>query len=105
MYLASMDVPDADAVALLGSTSKVLKISQEQAFEAFGNYWSTVYAPTLYPNYFARAKGARDFLLNMHSVHETVTRTVPTVPVSGTVMVLVMPVASLSGIAVAGVAV
>ena len=76
MFLASMDVPDADAVALIGSTAKVLNISQNDAFEAFGNYWSTVYAPSLYPAYFAKAKGARDFLLNMHGVHETVTRTV-----------------------------
>ena len=76
MFLASMDVPDSDAVMLLGSTSKILKISQEQAFEAFGNYWSTVYAPSLYPIYFQKAKGAREFLLGMHSVHETVTRTV-----------------------------
>lgn len=76
MFLTSADVPDADAVALIQATSTVLGISQDDAYEAFGNYWSTVYAPTLYPMYFSKAKTAREFLLGMQGVHETVTRTV-----------------------------
>lgn len=76
LFMASADVPDADAIALIQATAGVLGVSQEEAFEAFGNYWSTTYAPNLYPIYFQKAKTAREFLLGMHGVHETVTRTI-----------------------------
>jgi hypothetical protein len=49
----------------------------EQAAEAFGDYWVNVYAPNIYRTYFRTAKSAREFLLQMDRVHESVTMNIP----------------------------
>ncbi|MEM1413362.1 MAG: heme NO-binding domain-containing protein [Myxococcota bacterium] len=56
------DVPDGDAVKMIGTTAEVLGISVEQAMEAFGIHWSTTYAPSIYDSYFQKAKNAREFM-------------------------------------------
>jgi hypothetical protein len=54
----------------------VLNISLVQAADAFGDYWSTVYAPKIYGAFYDTAKSAREFLLKMDDVHTIMTSTV-----------------------------
>ena len=70
-------VPDADVHALITATAQVFGISEADAIEAFGFHWSTIYAPSVYPAYFERAKGARAFLLSLDEVHVAMTARVP----------------------------
>lgn len=70
------DVADPDVVALIGVTAEVLGISVDDAMHAFGVHWSSAYAPKVYPQFFANATSAKDFLLKMDQVHTTVTNTV-----------------------------
>jgi Haem-NO-binding len=69
------DIPDGDAMALMKGIATATSLSMEQVMEAFGEHWSSIYAPTLYGAYFAQAKTARDLLLNLDKIHEVVTRT------------------------------
>ena len=74
VFITTEDVPDADVVAMIGHAAETLGVSTQAAMDAFGEHWSTEYAPRLYKVYFDRASNVREFLLNMAKVHETVTR-------------------------------
>ncbi|MFO0604399.1 MAG: heme NO-binding domain-containing protein [Polyangiales bacterium] len=76
VFMTTEDVPDGEVLGLIGATSKVLGVSNEQTMEAFGDHWSTKYAPSIYGVYFDKATNARDFLLSLHEVHQRMTRTV-----------------------------
>lgn len=76
-FLPISDIDDKKIFELIGSSCKVLKISQQQAFDAFGEYWSAVYAPKNYGAYYASAKNAKDFILKMDSVHVATTKNMP----------------------------
>ncbi len=73
-FTTTTNVPDADVVKMIGATATVLKITGEQAMEAFGEYWSTKYAPSIYEVYFAKAKTAREFLMSLDGVHVAMTK-------------------------------
>ncbi len=75
MFTTLEDVPDGNVLALMKGIATALSLSMEQVMDAFGEYWSCVYAPALYEIYFTKAKTARDFLLNLDNIHEIVTRT------------------------------
>lgn len=68
-------VPDGDVVKLLGATAVVLGMDLEQAMDAFGDFWSTTYAPSVYAAYFKKAKCAKDLLLNLDHIHVVMTKT------------------------------
>lgn len=76
-FLATENIPDNDVLKLFSATCSVLKVSEEKAAEAFGEYWCVSYAPRIYKGYFAGAKGAKQFLMNMKRVHEIVTQSIP----------------------------
>ncbi|MBI5478743.1 MAG: heme NO-binding domain-containing protein [Deltaproteobacteria bacterium] len=75
LYIPLQDVDDDEALRLIQSTCKVLGLSLQQAADAFGEYWMTVYAPKVYKSFLEKAKSARDFLLAMDQLHTTVTST------------------------------
>ena len=77
LFLPTQNVDDDVALKVVGSVCSVLNISLVQAADAFGEYWSTVYAPTMYGAFYDAAGSAREFLLKMDRVHVTMTRTVP----------------------------
>lgn len=70
------DVPDAQILALMKGVAKAASLSMAQVMEAFGEYWSTQYAPTVYKAYFGSAKSTRDFLLNLDQIHVAMTRSI-----------------------------
>jgi hypothetical protein len=74
IFTTSGVVADGDVLKLVGATAEVLKISAQAAMDAFGDYWSTTYAPAIYGVYFQRAKTARDFLLSLDEVHVAMTK-------------------------------
>ncbi|MFC1643152.1 heme NO-binding domain-containing protein, partial [Myxococcota bacterium] len=44
-HLPVEDVDDSEATAIIRGTCRVLSLSLEEASDAFGEYWMTVYAP------------------------------------------------------------
>jgi hypothetical protein len=75
LFFTMAIVPDDDVVKLLRSTATVLGVTLEEAMDAFGDFWSTTYAPSIYGAYFKKAKGAKDFLLNLDHIHVAMTKT------------------------------
>jgi len=76
-FLATENIPDQEVLKLFGAACSVLRISEEKAAEAFGEYWCVTYAPRIYKGYFVGAKGAKQFLMGMKRIHETVTQSIP----------------------------
>jgi Haem-NO-binding len=74
LFMVAGVVPDADVMKLIAGTADVLKVSTQQAMDAFGEHWASVYAPQLYGVYYARASNAREFLLHMNDVHLSMTK-------------------------------
>ncbi len=74
-FIATEDVDDSSAMAILKATCEVLGVTLEQAAEAFGDYWVNVYAPNVYDIYYKNVNSARDFLLKMDEVHVKATKT------------------------------
>jgi hypothetical protein len=74
-FSISEDVADSEILAILDGIGKAVSLSKNQVMEAFGEYWSSVYAPDLYGVYFAKAKSTRELLLSLDSVHVAMTKT------------------------------
>jgi hypothetical protein len=75
IFLPMAQVDDSQVVKVVEALCKNLNISLAEAADAFGAYWVNVYAQKLYPQFYARNKTARDFLLDMDNVHLQMTRT------------------------------
>jgi hypothetical protein len=73
-YSVLEDVPDTQALAVIQGVAEAAGITMAQAMDAFGEHWSTQYAPNVYKGYFARAKSTRELLLNLDQIHSEVTR-------------------------------
>ncbi len=77
IFSATNVVEDETVLKVVASVHKVLNITPLQAADAFGDYWVNVYAPRIYGAYLQEAKSARELLLGMDKIHETVTSTIP----------------------------
>jgi len=77
VFLATADFDDKDVEKVLQATCKELGLTLSQAAMAFGEYWMTEFAPKIYGPYLRRASNARDFLLNLNSMHAATTKTLP----------------------------
>ncbi|WP_263378268.1 heme NO-binding domain-containing protein [Granulicella paludicola] len=71
------DVPDTDVHKLIKGIADVNGLKVDQVIEAFGDYWSSVYAPSIYSVYFDKAKSAKELLTNLGNIHTVVTKSVP----------------------------
>jgi hypothetical protein len=67
------DIDDALVLKVIGAAAGVLKITQQQAIDAFGEHWSLTYAPSIYGVYFDKCNNARDFLLSLAAIHVRMT--------------------------------
>ena len=74
IYGTFEDVPDSEMYSLLKAVSAALDLPPDGVMEAFGEYWSTVYAPRVYQAYYAGAKNSREFLLHLDDIHTIMTR-------------------------------
>lgn len=75
-FMVTQDIPDADVMKVVETTCKVLKITLQQAADAFGDYWVNDYAIKIYKSYYRKSNSAKEFLLNMDNVHKTVTENI-----------------------------
>jgi len=74
IFFATEDVSDPIALQILDKTCSVLGLDRQQAADAFGEYWVNTFASRIYKVHFSKAKTAREFLLKMDDVHQSVTR-------------------------------
>jgi hypothetical protein len=68
------EVPDAQILAIMKGIATANSISLAQVMEAFGEHWSNLFAPKLYPSYFSGAKSTRELLLSLDNVHVQITQ-------------------------------
>ena len=68
------DVSDTEILAILKGVSSVMAIPMNDVMNAFGEYWSTEYAPSIYKSYFDKARSTREFLLCLDDIHVAMTR-------------------------------
>ena len=74
-FLPIIDVDDSQVMNIVKSVCETLKIPLTQAADAFGDYWVNVYSQKMYSAYY-KNKTAKDLLLNMDSIHTTITKTI-----------------------------
>lgn len=77
IILPGHDIDDATVLTLFKAVCEEGKITFEQAADAFGQHWVSIFAPRLYPHFYRGVTNARDFLLKMDTVHVITTQTVP----------------------------
>ncbi len=75
VILLSTDVDDASALALFAEAQRRYFKSHEELADAYGNYWSVIYAPRIYTSVYKGVMSARQFLLKLDKVHVQVTQT------------------------------
>ncbi len=68
------DIPDEKDMQALRATCEVLGISLQQVADAFGDYWVNVFSQKYYSIYYEKRKNAREFILYMDHVHDTMTQ-------------------------------
>ena len=71
---AISDIDDKTVFNLIENTCKVLNLSKQQACDAFGEYFVNTFAPGIYGGYYVMFKSAKQFIMGMDKVHETVTK-------------------------------
>ena len=77
LFNITSNVEDESVLEIVNATCKVLNLTLPQAADAFGDYWVNVYAPKVYSMYYRKAHSAKEMLLNMDKLHETVTASIP----------------------------
>jgi len=75
VYSTFENVPDSELHSLLKAASVSLDLPLEAVLDAFGDYWSTVYAPRVYKAYYS-ARNSRDLLLHLDDIHLAMTKSI-----------------------------
>lgn len=74
-YLNNADIDEETFKKLINELSKVSKLSVNQIFDAFGDYWVNVFSQKYFKSYFRTYKNAKDFLKAMDKIHVNVVNT------------------------------
>jgi len=74
VFFAAMDIEDDKVLKIVDNAIKILNVNKNDFFELFGEYWVTGYATKIYKPYFLLSSNAKEFLSNMKTVHELVTK-------------------------------
>jgi len=74
LFVTSEDLPDAKIIDLFNALAEIAGRPVAAVMEAFGEHWSSDYAPRVYRAYYRTAKSARELLLNLDHVHVVMTR-------------------------------
>ncbi len=77
VFLATSDIDDNCVIKLIKSLCEELNLSLPDIADLFGDYWVNIFAPKIYGIYYKDQKSAKEFLINMDSVHEETTRSMP----------------------------
>jgi hypothetical protein len=73
LELVSSDVDDGLVERLLAETCREMRMTQQEAYDAFGEYWCCEYAPQVYRSVMNRFKSAEEMILALDHVHVAVT--------------------------------
>jgi hypothetical protein len=76
LFNMTSNIDGKAVLEIIHATCKVLNLTLNEAADAFGDYWVNVYAPKVYSMYFRKAHSAKEMLLNMDKLHETVTSSI-----------------------------
>jgi len=76
LFNMTSNVEDKSVHKIIHATCTVLNLTRLQAADAFGDYWVNVYAAIGYSMYYRKAHSAKEMLLNMDKLHETVTSSI-----------------------------
>lgn len=77
-FSISEDYPDKMTLDLIKAASEVSGLSAETVMLEFGKFWVPNTGAKSYPTFFKLAgKTAREFLLNLNTVHKKVTKSIP----------------------------
>ena len=77
-YLLSESYPDEQLTGLVGRTSEVTGVAEDEVVLGFGVFAAQQTFARLYPAFFAIAASAREFLLTVETrIHELVRATIP----------------------------
>lgn len=74
VFTVLSEIDEADFRVLLKGVSSALSMSMAQLMDAFGEHWSTIYAPKMYAPYYSGLKNSRELLLNLDHIHEVMTK-------------------------------
>jgi methyl-accepting chemotaxis protein len=74
-YLNNVDIDEDTFRKLTNELSKVTKLSANQIFDAFGDYWVNVFSQKYFKSYYRTYKNTKDFLKAMDKIHVNVTNT------------------------------
>lgn len=73
-YSTRADVDDHEVMALLRGIGEANGLEPAEVMQAFGEYWSSVYAPVIYKSFYEQPKSTREFLLGLDAMHIALTR-------------------------------
>ena len=76
-FLATKEIPDEDILKIVNACCKLLNVSLQQFADMLGDYWVNEYAFKMFKFYYSKPKSAKEFILNMDTVHQNVTKTFP----------------------------
>lgn len=74
VILPITDIDDKTILDILKSAESVLNLTPTQLADAFGEFWVMEYSQKLYKHYYTASKNAKDFLLKMDNLHESMTK-------------------------------
>lgn len=76
-FLATQEVEDQTVLDIVSTAARVLGVSPQQFFDAFGDHWVNDYSQKMYAGYYRQAKTAKEFLLKLDWIHSIVTESLP----------------------------
>jgi hypothetical protein len=75
IYLNNVDIDEEKFKKLIDELSKSLKLSVNQIYDAFGDYWVNVFSQKYFKSYYRTYKNAKEFLMAMDKIHTNVIKT------------------------------
>jgi hypothetical protein len=69
IFLSTDDIDDKQVLNIINILCSELKISLQQAFDAFGEFWVCSFGAKRYFAFYNLASSARDFILKMDEIH------------------------------------
>ena len=66
------DINENDSINLFRRSAETLDVELKTLFDQFGDYWCTVHAPGLYPQFFEKAQSTKDMLVGLDHIHQIV---------------------------------
>lgn len=75
IYLNNVDIDEVNFKNIIDELSKTLKLSVNQIYDAFGDYWTNVFSQKYFKSYYKAYKNAKEFLMAMDKIHINVIKT------------------------------